>query len=265
MEIAAAERLLFSRDKLKVEVYSTREEAAVAAAKAAATEMKRLNNRMRPVSVIFATGASQLLTLRALTAIPDLPWRHVEGFHMDEYVGISPEHRASFRRYLKTELTEKVAMHKFHEIDGNATSTDQECRNYAEALLLRDPQLCLLGIGENGHLAFNDPGVADFEDPLDVKVVDLDNDCKRQQVSEGWFANMDEVPNQAMTLTIPVLLRVPKLIVSVPGLRKAGIVRRTLREAISTDCPSTVLRNHPDATLYLDAESSAELYERDYR
>ena len=265
MGIAVAERRLFSRDKLKVEIYSTREEAAMAAANAAAAELKRLSKEPRPVSVIFATGASQLLTLRALTGIPDLPWRRVEGFHMDEYVGISPEHQASFRRYLKTELTEKVAMYKFHEIDGNASSTDQECSNYAEALLWRNPQLCLVGIGENGHLAFNAPGVANFEDPLDVKVVDLDDDCKRQQVAEGWFDNLDEVPDQAVTLTIPVLLRVPKLIVSVPGLRKAVIVKRTLREAISTACPSTVLRNHPDATLYLDAESSAELYEHDCR
>jgi glucosamine-6-phosphate deaminase len=249
----------FRREKLNVEVYSSREQAAAAAAEAAAREIKRLERENATISVIFATGASQLSTLRALTEIADMPWDRIEGFHMDEYAGISPEHRASFRRYMRTELTEKVGMLRFHEINGNAPSAEQECREYGTALRLARPQLCLLGIGENGHLAFNDPGVADFEDPLDMKVVDLDNECKEQQVAEGWFASVKEVPAQALTLTIPTLLRVPKLIVSVPGSRKAGIVKRALNEAISKDCPATILRTHPDATLYLDGESAAEL------
>jgi glucosamine-6-phosphate deaminase len=248
----------FRREKLKIEVYPTREEAGAAAAEAAATEMKRLGREKEIISIIFATGASQLSTLRALTAIPGLPWERVEGFHMDEYVGIPPEHRASFRRYMRTELTERVRTLRFHEINGN-TSSDHECQEYAEALRLAMPQLCLLGIGENGHLAFNDPGVADFEDPLDMKVVDLDSECKQQQVAEGWFASVNDVPAQALTLTIPALLRAPKLIVSVPGSRKAAIVKRTLSEAISTNCPATILRTHPDVTVYLDRESAVEL------
>lgn len=264
MEIATAKRGLFRRESPNFEVYPTREEAGAAAAEAVAAEMKRLSKEPDLASVIFATGASQLSTLRALTAISDIPWHRFEGFHMDEYVGISPAHRASFRRYMKAELTDKVPLRKFHEIDGNASSVEQECTRYAEALLLRSPQLCLLGIGENGHLAFNDPGLADFDDPVDVKIVDLDNDCKSQQVAEGWFGKIDEVPRQAITITIPALLRVPKLIVSVPGPRKANIVKRTLHDAITTACPATVLRNHPDVTLYLDAESAAELSEADY-
>lgn len=247
------------RENLNVEIYSSREQAATAAAEAAAREIKRLEQEKATISVIFATGASQLSTLRALASIPNLPWGQIEGFHMDEYAGISAEHRASFRRYMRTELTEKVAMLRFHEINGNAPSAEQECREYGTALRLARPQLCLLGIGENGHLAFNDPGVADFEDPLDMKVVDLDNECKAQQVAEGWFRSVDEVPAQALTLTIPTLLRAPKLIVSIPGSRKAGIVKRALNEPISTDCPATILRTHPDATLYLDKESAAEL------
>lgn len=254
-----AERQSFGREKLNVEVYSSREQAGAGAAEAAAREIKRLEQEKATISVIFATGASQLSTLRALTAIADLPWDRVEGFHMDEYAGISPEHRASFRRYMRTELVEKVRMLRFHEINGNASSAEQECREYGTALRVARPQLCLLGIGENGHLAFNDPGVANFEDPLDMKVVDLDKQCKEQQVAEGWFASVDEVPAQALTLTIPTLLRVPKLIVSVPGSRKASIVKRALNEAISKDCPATILRTHPDATLYLDRESAAEL------
>jgi glucosamine-6-phosphate deaminase len=117
----------------------------------------------------------------------------------------------------------------------------------------------LLGIGENGHLAFNDPGVADFSDPLDAKVVTLDAECRQQQTAEGWFARADDVPAEAITLTIPALLRVPRLIASVPGPRKAKIVRRALEEPISTRCPATILRTHPDVTLYLDQESAREL------
>jgi glucosamine-6-phosphate deaminase len=259
LKMPVTEGRSFRREKLKIEVYPTREEAGAAAAEAAAAEMKRLGKEKETISIIFATGASQLSTLRALTAIPGLPWERVEGFHMDEYVGIPPEHRASFRRYMRTELTERVRTLCFHEINGNASSSDHECQEYAEALRLAMPQLCLLGIGENGHLAFNDPGVADFEDPLDMKVVDLDSECKQQQVAEGWFASVNDVPAQALTLTIPALLRAPKLIVSVPGSRKAGIVKRTLSEAISTNCPATILRTHPDVTVYLDRESAAEL------
>jgi glucosamine-6-phosphate deaminase len=249
----------FDIDRLKVDIYESREEAASAAAAALAKELTRLSRIRENIGVIFATGASQLAMLRALLQIQNIPWSRIQGFHMDEYVGISPDHRASFRRYLRTELTERVKLKEFHEIDGNVVPPERECGEYANALRLADPQICLIGIGENGHLAFNDPGVANFNDPLDVKIVDLDNDCKLQQVAEGWFANIEEVPTQAITLTIPALLRVPKLIVSVPGPRKARIVRQALTAAISADCPATILRTHPDATVYLDAESAAEL------
>ena len=249
----------FSCERLNVEIYGSREEAGSAAAAAVAKELTRLGRVQESIGVIFATGASQLTMLRALTAIAGLPWHRVLGFHMDEYVGISSDHRASFRRYLRTELTERVKLQEFHEINGNALPPERECHEYAEALRLAAPQICLLGIGENGHLAFNDPGVAEFHDPLDVKIVDLDNDCKQQQVAEGWFGSIEEVPAQALTLTIPTLLRVPKLIVSVPGSRKASIVREALTAEISTKCPATILRTHPDATVYLDAESAAEL------
>jgi glucosamine-6-phosphate deaminase len=152
-----------------------------------------------------------------------------------------------------------VAMRKFLEIDGTAADLDRVCSDYASALEAAKPQLCLLGIGENGHLAFNDPGEADFNDPLDVKVVNLDRACREQQAAEGWFESSDDVPTKAITLTIPALLRVPRLLVSVPGTRKAKIVQRSLFESISPDCPATLLRTHPNATLYLDQESAAEL------
>jgi glucosamine-6-phosphate deaminase len=244
---------------LKIEIYASRKEAGPAAAEAAAAELKRLARKDEKIGVIFATGASQLETLRALIKIPGLPWDRIRGFHMDEYIGIGADHIASFRYYMRQELTKRVPIHCFYEVDGNAANPAKFCREYAEALRSVNPQLCLLGIGENGHLAFNDPGVADFNDPEDMKIVALDEECKQQQVAEGWFKSINEVPSQAITLTIPTLLRVPKLIVSVPGSRKAKIVDRTLREPISTDCPATILRTHPDATVYLDEESAAEL------
>jgi glucosamine-6-phosphate deaminase len=248
-------------EALKVEIHQSSQAAGVAAAHAAADALRSLGKSRAAVTVIFATGASQLDTLDALTGMEGLPWDQVSGFHMDEYVGIADSHPASFRRYLRERLTQKVRMKEFFEIDGNASDPEKAARDYAEKLRAANPQLCLLGIGENGHLAFNDPEVADFTDPLDAKVVHLDSLCRQQQAAEGWFASAAEVPEAAITLTIPTLLRVPKLIVSVPGKRKSSIVRRALEEALSTECPATVLRRHPNATLYLDLESANELDE----
>jgi glucosamine-6-phosphate deaminase len=246
-------------DKLKIEIHNTREAAAAAAAQSAASSLTQLAKSNDTFAVIFATGASQLDTLQALTETPGLPWAQVCGFHMDEYIGLNPDHSASFRRYLRDNLTQKVQMKEFFEIDGTAPDLGKASKDYAELLRAANPQLCLLGIGENGHLAFNDPDVADFNDPLDVKIVHLDNTCRQQQAAEGWFASFKDVPERAMTLTIPALFRVPRLIASVPGSRKAAIVRRTLEHSITTACPATLLRTHPNATVYLDRESSSQV------
>jgi glucosamine-6-phosphate deaminase len=249
----------FQVEALKVEIYQNSKVAGAAAAEAAADALRELAKSRAVVAVIFATGASQFDILDTLTAMQGLPWDQVSGFHMDEYVGIAADHRASFRRYLRERLTQRVQMKEFFEIDGNAPDPEKVAREYAERLRSADPQLCLLGIGENGHLAFNDPDVADFHDPVDAKVVHLDSLCRQQQAAEGWFAGAADVPESAITLTIPALLRVPKLIASVPGKRKSSIVRRALEEPLSTACPATVLRTHPNATLYLDLESAKEL------
>lgn len=243
----------------KVEVHPGSKAAGIAAAQAAAKAMIELGKANDIATVIFATGASQLEMLDALTGMKNLPWSQIRGFHMDEYVGIDPNHPASFRRYLRERLTQKVQIKEFFEIDGNGQDPEATGREYGNKLRSADPQLCLLGIGENGHLAFNDPLVAEFRDPLDVKVVHLDAVCRQQQAAEGWFESVESVPESAITLTIPTLLRVPKLIVSVPGIRKAKIVRRALEEAISTEVPATILRTHPDVTIYLDPESASEL------
>ena len=244
---------------MKVEVHPTRDAAAAAAARAAAKALIDLAKTHDLIGVIFATGASQIETLNALTGTANLPWNKIRGFHMDEYVGIAENHPASFRRYLRKRLTEKVSMKAFFEIDGSAPDPERTGREYAREIRSTVPQLCLLGIGENGHLAFNDPPIADFTDPVDVKIVQLDPACRQQQTAEGWFSSVEDVPQYAITLTIPALLRVPKLIVSVPGKRKAKIVWRAFTESISTACPATILRTHPNATVYLDLESADEL------
>ena len=249
----------FQVEKLKIEIHPTLQASGAAAARSAASSMTQLAQADEVFAVIFATGASQLETLQALTGIPGLPWSQIRGFHMDEYIGLGPDHPASFRRYLRENLTQKVQMKEFFEINGTAPDPEQACKDYAALLRAANPQLCLLGIGENGHLAFNDPGVADFNDPQDVKIVELDTMCRQQQAAEGWFGSLEEVPASAMTITIPALFRVPKLIASVPGPRKAAIVRRALLDPISTACPATLLRTHPNATVYLDRESSAQV------
>lgn len=214
---------------LKLEVYGTAASAGEAAAQAAAEAIRQSAGNGK-LGVIFATGNSQLETLRALTSIADLPWPGITGFHLDEYVGISDQHPASFRRYLRTRLTERVPIGKFYEIDGSAADLTATQRKYSRLLTDAAPQICLLGIGENGHLAFNDPHEADFSDPETIRVVQLDEACRQQQVNEGWFATLADVPQQALTLTIPALLRVPRLIVSVPGKRKAPSVRKTVED-----------------------------------
>ena len=171
---------------LKLKVYSNRKAAGEAAAQAAAETLNQLSAHRRDIAVVFATGASQLDMLLALTSTPNLPWNSIRGFHLDEYVGISPDHSASFRRYLRENLTQRVPMREFLEIDGNAENLDAVCADYSSRLRATRPDLCLLGIGENGHLAFNDPGEANFEDPDDIKIVKLDSMCRAQQVAEGW-------------------------------------------------------------------------------
>jgi glucosamine-6-phosphate deaminase len=249
----------FQVGTMKLEIHASKRAAGSAAARAAAETLKELEETRKEIGVIFATGASQLEMLSALTSMPDLPWKKVQGFHLDEYLGIEENHPASFRRYLRENLTDRVPMGEFFAIDGSSRDSDGVRQEYVQELNAAEPQLCLLGIGENGHLAFNDPAEANFSDPDAMKVVTLDTACRQQQLAEGWFEKFEDVPEQALTLTIPTMLKVPKLIVSVPGGRKAQSVRRTLADPISTACPATILRVHPDVTIYLDQESASAL------
>jgi glucosamine-6-phosphate deaminase len=259
MAIQGSEVRRLKVEGLKLEIYPDREAAGEAAAQAVAEAIRQFGSPGREVAVIFAAAASQIETLGALAAMKDVPWHQVLGFHMDSYVGLPDDHPASFIYFLRQHLTNRVAMKEFLGIDGNAPDPEVVCRDYTARLLAAKPQLCLAGIGENGHLAFNDPPEANFDDPLDVKIVQLDGVTRQQQVAEGWFQSLEDVPRSAITLTVPALFRAQKVIASVPGRRKAEIIRRVVEEPISTNCPATILRTHPDATVYLDSESAAQL------
>jgi glucosamine-6-phosphate deaminase len=203
---------------------------------------------------MFATGNSQLAMLDKLVSLPGIPWDSVTIFHMDQYVGLDPEHPASFSRYIRDRLVLRVSPPPAaaHYVGGDAA-------HYASLLRDHPLDLCVMGIGENGHLAFNDPPVADFDDPLDVKVVELDEACRLQQVGEGHFAALADVPTHAVTVTIPGLLRAAQVIVVCPESRKAAAVAAALDGPITTACPASVLRRCDHARLYLDASSASLL------
>lgn len=238
-----------------------------AAAQFAARRLRALAAAGGPFAVAFATGASQLATLRALIAIRDLPWDQVIGLHLDEYAGLAEDHPAAFRAYLRRELASRVPFRAFHFLPApgpaqlsataDPAAAERAAQAYAAVWRAHPPRLGLIGIGENGHLAFNDPG-ADLADPLTVRLVTLDGACRRQQVAEGWFGSLAEVPRQALTVTLPALMAIPELILSVPGPRKREAVHRTLHAPISPACPATLLRRHPRAHLFLDAASAGE-------
>jgi glucosamine-6-phosphate deaminase len=212
--------------------------------------------------VMFASGNSQVAFLDQLLSRADVQWPAVVGFHMDEYVGIPVDHPASFRRYMHEHIAARVPVRGFHALQGDVSDPAAEAQRYAALLAEHRLDLCCLGIGENGHLAFNDPPVADFDDPLDVKVVDLDVACREQQVGEGHFATFADVPTRAITVTIPALLRAGRVLAIVPEARKARPVAAALEGPVSTACPASALRTAAHANLYLDRESASLLSRR---
>ena len=245
-------------DALAVQVHPGPDALALSAAAEAATVLRDTVAAHGVAHAMFATGNSQLAFVDALVSAPEVPWSDVVVFHMDEYVGIGPEHPAGFRRWISRRIVERVRPRAAHYLDGLA-QPDGECARYAALLRAHPLDLCCLGIGENGHLAFNDPPVADFADPADVKVVALDDACRRQQVGEGHFPTVDDVPQLAMTATVPALLRATHVLAVVPEARKASPVAAALAGPITTSCPASALRTHPAATLHLDVASAADL------
>jgi len=248
-------------DRLWVRVFPSAHELAVAAAADATAVLQAAVVGRGAAHAMFATGNSQLGFLDELVT-RDVDWSKVVVFHMDEYVGVGPDHPAGFARYIRERIGDRVHPRTVHYLRGTG-DPEAECERYARLLGEHPLDLCCLGIGENGHLAFNDPPVADFDDRRDVKVVELDAACRAQQVNEGHFASIDAVPTHAITVTIPALLRARRVIANVPEARKATPVRAALEGPVSTSCPASVLRTCSHARLYLDRDSASRLADRE--
>ena len=246
-------------DQLMVKIYPDNPSLGYAAAQLAVEFLNRALRSRGSANLVLATGNSMLTFLSALSQIHVLDWSQVSIFHMDEYLGMSSDHPASFRRFLREKIVNQVAPAVFYGIDGEANNPEAECRRYSQLLQDHPVDLCCLGIGENGHLAFNDPPFADFEDPKWVKIVALDERSRLQQVGEGHFENLSSVPTHAITLTIPALLSATNVIGVVPELRKAEAVYNALTGPISEKCPASILRRSERVYLFLDSDSASRL------
>jgi glucosamine-6-phosphate deaminase len=246
-------------DELHVRMHHDLDTLARAAADDASARIHAAISARGVANVMFATGNSQLAFVETLVkSTTGVSWSNVAVFHMDEYVGVGRDHPAGFQRWIRERISDRTHPLQAHYIDGSE-DPHQQCARYSSLLRENPIDLCCLGIGENGHLAFNDPGVADFADPEDVKVVELDSACRQQQVNEGHFPDLPSVPRRAVTATIPALLRARDVLVVVPEKRKAPAVRAALEDPIATLCPASVLRTCAHAVLHLEPESASLL------
>lgn len=250
--------LEIAKEKLKVKIYPNRALLGIAAAEAVGDQIHSLLESKEHVNIIFASAPSQNEFLDALLKQP-IPWERINAFHMDEYVGLDPDAPQGFGNFLKVRLFDKVSCREVHYLNGNAANPQEECVRYATLLTKHPTDIVCLGIGENTHLAFNDPHVADFNDDKMVKVVDLDHACRAQQVNDGCFNSINEVPTHALTITIPALFKATYAFAVVPGSFKADAIFHTIKSAISEQYPSTILREHDHAVLFIDENSAAKL------
>ena len=249
----------FRADQLNVYVYESRPKMGLAAASVIAAEIRRaIQDRGRAV-VILASAPSQNEFLASLAEAPEIDWSRVVAFHLDEYLGMDAQAPQSFRRFLIDRLVDKVPLGEFHGLRGDAPDGAAEAKRYAELLRQNPPDFAVLGIGENGHLAFIDPPFCDFNDAEPVKVVQLDEICRNQQVNDGAFASLDEVPRDALSLTIPTLMASPKLFAIAPGPAKRQAIKDAVQGPISTTCPASILRTHPNAHLFIDVVAAEYL------
>lgn len=249
----------FKIDQLTVFIYENKFLSSQAAADMAEKYTNSAIEKKGAAVIILATGASQFEFLNSLTA-RHIDWNKVIAFHLDEYVGLPADHPASFRRYLRERIIDKVSIQTFCPIQGDSRDVETEINRLNELLSRHTVDAAFVGIGENGHLAFNDPP-ATFDDQVKYKMVDLDEACRRQQMGEGWFKTLDEVPKQAITMTIPAIMEAKTIICTVPDERKAKAVKNTMTKEISGRYPASILRQHPQAFLFLDW-NSASLLER---
>ena len=253
----------FRAGQINVYVYESRLKMGQAAASVIAAEIRRAIQDRGKAVVILASAPSQNEFLASLAEAPDIDWSRVTAFHLDEYLGMDDRAPQSFRRFLIDRLVNRVPLGQFHGLRGDAPDGVGEATRYAELIEQNPPDLAVLGIGENGHLAFIDPPFCDFNDPEPVKVVQLDEICRNQQVNDGAFASLDEVPKDALSLTIPTLMAQPRLFAIAPGPAKRQAIRNTIEGPISTSCPASILRTHPNAHLFIDVVSAEDLDQRE--
>ncbi|MCE2616918.1 MAG: glucosamine-6-phosphate deaminase [Phocaeicola sp.] len=250
--------ITFKKDKLKVELFNSTLEMAEKAAADVASKIVELLKVNETINMIFAAAPSQTEFLKRLIEHDEIEWGRINAFHMDEYIGLPPDAPQRFGNFLENALFSSVPLKNVFYLDGNKT-INAECKRYAELLKKYPPHIVCLGIGENGHIAFNDPHVAKFNDKKVVKLVTLDNICRKQQVDDKCFNRIEDVPTQALTLTIPTLLQGEYMYCIVPYKTKADAIYRTLNEEISEKCPASILRTQDNTFLYLDNDSSALL------
>jgi glucosamine-6-phosphate deaminase len=241
----------FYKDKLKVEIFEEKEGMGRKSSDFVCKEINRAILGKGSANLILGTGASQYPLHESLLK-EDLDWTKINLFHLDEYIGLSEKHPASFRNFLRKRIADKVKPKNVYYLQGDADDIDAEIRRYEQLLKDNPVDVACIGIGENGHVAFNDPGTANFNDPAYVKVVEMDLLCRKQQVGEGWFPTIDRVPQKAVTLTIPAIMDCKALCCTVPDERKSEAVYNTLSSGITTDCPASILRAHDNAVLFLD-------------
>lgn len=241
-----------------VKVFKETSSLADAAADQASGTIRRAIAERERARIILATGTSQFAFLDALTRTTDLDWSKVEAFHLDEYIGIPATHPASFRRILQERVVQKTGIRYFYPIEGDSVDLPAEIRAVSQLLKSAPIDLAFIGIGENGHVAFNDPP-ADFDAEEPYKIVELDEACRRQQMGEGWFPSLSQVPTRAVSMTVRQIMKSQQIISVVPDRRKAQAVKNTLESKISPRIPASILRQHPDVTLYLDQDSASLL------
>jgi len=251
---------LFKVDMLDVYTHQDRKSMGENAAKHAGETLRKLLGEKDEVNIIFASSPSQDTMLEALAGEPDIDWGRVNAFHMDEFIGVSLDKPYAFANFLKVGFFSKVDFKEVFYIDGMAEDPKAECQRYTDLMIKHPTDISFVGIGENGHIAFNDPHIADFFDS-DLVIIngELDRKCREQQVADGWFAQLEDVPDSAITISVYGLLRAPYVIATVPGIRKSEIVKVCLEGPISNECPSTGIRIHKNAKLFLDKDSSSLL------
>ena len=249
----------FKKDNLKVNIYSSRDEMGAMAAADVKSAILRALGEKESINMIFAAAPSQNEVLENLANDNEIPWERVNAFHMDEYIGLDKNAPQGFGNFLRDHIFGIAPFASVNYIRIDAPDAEKECERYEKLLKENPVDIVVLGIGENGHIAFNDPPFADFEDDKLVKTVKLDEVCRNQQVNDGCFAKIEDVPTHALTLTVPALMAGKELYCIVPAKTKANAVFATVNGEITETCPASVLRTHSNATLYLDPDSASLL------